>query len=203
MVDLPSGTVTLLFTDIEGSTQLVQRIGPRYRDVLTEYRALLRSVFQAHDGREVDTQGDNFFVAFPRAVDAVIAAVEIQRALAAYPWPDGIIIPTRMGVHTGEPQRGGEGYVGLDVHRVARIAAVAHGGQVLLSEATQVLVAREVPDGVTLRELGQHRLKDLPQPERIFQLSIDGLPAEFPPLMTLDACSTNLPAQPTPFIGRE
>src|SRR5881398_1911825 len=102
MADLPTGTVTLLFTDIEGSTQLLQRLGPRYGDVLAEYRRLLRSVFQAHGGHEVDTQGDSFFIAFPRAVDAVIAAVEIQRAIAAHLWPDDITIPTRMGLHTGE-----------------------------------------------------------------------------------------------------
>src|SRR3954447_5827118 len=116
MADLPTGTVTLLFTDIAGSTQLLQRLGQRYGDVLVEYRALLRSVFQSHDGHEVDTQGDSFFVAFPRAVDAVITAIEIQRALANHAWPEAITIPTRMGLHTGEPQRGGEGYVGLDVH---------------------------------------------------------------------------------------
>src|SRR4051812_37122070 len=111
MHKLPTGTVTLLFTDIEHSTQLLQRLGTRYSDVLAEYRALLRSVFHAHDGHEVDTQGDSFFVAFPRAVDAVSAAVETQRALAAYPWPEGVTMATRMGLHTGEPQRGGEGYV--------------------------------------------------------------------------------------------
>src|SRR4051794_15477035 len=159
MADLPTGTVTLLFTDIEGSTQLLQRLGPRYGDVLAEYRALLRSIFQAHDGREVDTQGDSFFVAFPRALDAVQAAVEIQRALAAHPWPDGITIPTRMGVHTGEPQRGGEGYVGLDVHRAARIGAAGHGGQILLSSATRELIAHDLPEDVSLLDLGEYRLK--------------------------------------------
>src|SRR3954453_13215425 len=114
MADLPTGTVTLLFTDIEGSPQLLQRLGTRYGDVLAEYRALLRSIFQAHDGHEGDTQGDSFFVAFPRPADAILAAVEIQRALAARPWPEGVTILTRMGLHTAEPQLGGEGYVGLD-----------------------------------------------------------------------------------------
>src|SRR3954467_14528220 len=117
MADLPTGTVTLLFTDIEGSTQLLHHLGARYGDVRAEYRALLRSIFQAQDGREVDTQGDSFFVAFPRAVDAVNAAVEIQRALASHPWPDGVTMATRMGLHTGEPERRGADYVGLDVHR--------------------------------------------------------------------------------------
>src|SRR6478672_11564810 len=164
MAELPTGTVTFLFTDIEGSTQLLQRLGPRYGDVLAQYRALLRSGFQVHDGREVDTQGDSFFVAFPRAVDAVQAAIEIQRAIAAHAWPDGITIPTRMGLHTGEPQRGGEGYVGLDVHRAARIGAACHGGQVLLSNATQGIVQHDLPEDVRLRDLGEHRLKDLLHP---------------------------------------
>ncbi|HZG67397.1 MAG TPA: adenylate/guanylate cyclase domain-containing protein, partial [Herpetosiphonaceae bacterium] len=157
-MDLPTGTVALLFTDIESSTQLLQRLGPRYGDVLTEYRALLRSVFQAHHGHEVDTQGDSFFVAFGRALDAVHAAVATQQALAAHTWPEGVTMATRMGLHTGEPQRGSEGYVGLDVHRAARIGAAGHGGQVLLSEATRTLVARDLPDGITLRTLGEHRL---------------------------------------------
>src|SRR3954467_4259820 len=172
MADLPTGTVTLLFTDIEGSTQLLHHLGARYGDVLADYRALLRSIFQAHDGHEVDTQGDSFFVAFPRAVDAVNAAVEIQRALAAHPGPDGVAIPTRMGLHTGEPQRGGEGYVGLDVHRAARIGAAGHGGQVLLSATTRELVTHDLPVGVDLRDLDEHRLEDLEYPEHIFQLVI-------------------------------
>src|SRR3954452_7014473 len=174
MADLPTGTVTLLFTDIVGSTQLLQRLGTRYGDVLAEYRALLRSIFQAHDGREVDTQGDSFFVAFPRAIDAVIAAVEIQRAIARHPWPDGMAIPTRMGLHTGEPQRGGEGYVGLDVHRAARIGAAGHGGQVLLSATTRELVAHDLPEGISFHALGVHRLKDIERPEPIVQLVVAG-----------------------------
>src|SRR3954447_11542682 len=185
MPDLPTGTVTLLFTDIEHSTQLLQRLGVRYGDVLAEYRALLRSVFQAHDGREVDTQGDSFFVAFPRAVDAVIAAIESQRALAGHPWPGAITIPTRMGLHTGEPQRGGEGYVGLDVHRAARIGAAGHGGQVLLSSTTRELVAHDLPADIRLHDLGVHRLKDIEHPERIVQLVLADLPGDFPAIKTL------------------
>src|SRR4051794_32039213 len=203
MADLPTGTVTLLFTDIEHSTQLLQRLGPRYGDVLAEYRALLRSVFQAHDGREVDTQGDSFFVAFPRAVDAVIAAIESQRALAGHPWPGAITIPTRMGLHPGEPQRGGEGYVGLDVHRAARIGAAGHGGQILLSEATRGIVAYDLPEDVTLRDMGEHRLKDLLHPEHIFQVTIADLPHDFPLLISLSTQPNNLPLQLTSFIGRE
>src|SRR3954453_8469471 len=128
MADLPTGTVTLLFTDIEGSPQLLQRLGTRYGDVLVEYRALLRSVFQSHDGHEVDTQGDSFFVAFPRAINAVIAAIEIQRPPPNHAGPEATPTPPRMGLHTGEPQRGGEGYVGLDVHRAARIGGGGRRG---------------------------------------------------------------------------
>src|SRR5687767_5684066 len=129
MAELPTGTVTLLFTDIEGSTQLLQRLGARYGDVLAEYRQLLRSIFQAHGGHEVDTQGDSFFIAFTRALDAVAAAVAIQRALVTHPWPEGVSMATRIGLHTGAPRSGTEGYVGLDVHRAARIGSAGHGGQ--------------------------------------------------------------------------
>src|SRR3954452_21712265 len=158
---------------------------------------LLRAIFQMHDGREVDTQGDSFFVAFPRAVDAVIAAVEIQRALAAHRWPDGVTVPTRMGLYTGGPQRGGEGYVGLDVHRAARIGAAGHGGQVLVSEATRGIVDYDLPTGVHLRDLGLHRLKDLLDPRHIFQVVVPDIPTEFPPLKTLDTHRHNLPLQLT------
>ena len=207
MPDLPTGTVTLLFTDIEGSTQLMQRHGARYGDVLAGYRALLRAIFQAHGGHEVDTQGDSFFVAFGRAVDAVIAATAMQRALATHAWPDELTLTTRMGLHTGEPQRGSEGYVGLDVHRAARIGAAGHGGQVLLSNAIRGLVAHDLPEDVSLRDLGQHRLKDLQHPERIWQLVLAELPSDFPALKTLNArpgaLRANLPIQRDPLIGRE
>src|SRR5262245_24437664 len=164
MPPLPSGTVTFLFTDIEGSTRLLQQQGQRYGSLLTEYRALLRSIFQTHRGQEVDTQGDSFFVAFGRALDAVAAAVAIQRALASHAWPVGVRMATRIGVHTGEPQRQPGGYVGLDVHRAARLMAAGHGGQVLLSQATCGLVLHALPAGVSLRDLGEHRLKDLLDP---------------------------------------
>src|SRR5947209_19468868 len=133
MRELPTGTVTLLFTDIEGSTRLLQQLGNRYDGILTECRQLLRAAFHRWNGYEVDTQGDAFFVAFARATDAVCAAVEMQRALAAHPWPAGATVHVRVGLHTGEPQRSAEGYVGLDVHRAARIMSAGHGGQVLLS----------------------------------------------------------------------
>ena len=203
MPALPSGTVTLLFTDIAGSTQLLRRLGDAYADVLAEHQRLLREVFAAHGGREVDTQGDAFFVAFPRAVDAVQAAVEAQRALVEHPWPEGTVVRVRMGLHTGEPTSIAERYIGVDVHRAARVGAAAHGGQVLLSATTRELVAHDLPAGVALRDLGAHRLKDLAHPEHLYQLVIAGLPAEFPPLATLDARPHNLPVQTTPLVGRE
>ena len=201
--NLPSGTVTLLFTDIEGSTHLLQRLGDSYADVLAECRQLLRATFQEWNGREVDTQGDAFFIAFARATDAVLAAVNVQRALAAHPWPEGVAVRVRMGLHTGEPILTHEGYVGLDVHRAARIMSAGHGGQVLLSQTTANLVEQDLPDDITLRDLGEHHLKDLARPKHLFQLVISGLPDDFPPLKTLDIYPNNLPVQLTPFIGRE
>ena len=186
MADLLSGTVTFLFTDIEGSTRLLHELGDAYAEALAEHRRALRAAFERHGGVEVDTQGDAFFVAFSRASDALEAAGEGQRALATGP------IRVRMGVHTGEPLVTEEGYVGLDVHRAARIAAVGHGGQVLVSQSTRELAG---PDGLV--DLGEHRLKDLTAPERIYQLG----EGEFPPLKSLN--QSNLPEQPTPFVGRE
>ncbi len=198
---LPQGTVTFLFTDIEGSTRLVQELGPRYRDLLERHQALLREAFRA--GVEVGTEGDSFFVAFASATDAVTAAVDGQLALAREPWPDGRRVRVRMGLHTGQANPGADGYVGFDVHRAARIAAAGYGGQILLSESTQALVSRDLPDGVTIRDLGQHRLKDLSVPERIFQLTVRGQESDFPALRTIDSSRTNLPAQLTSFVGRE
>jgi predicted ATPase/class 3 adenylate cyclase/DNA-binding CsgD family transcriptional regulator len=200
---LPTGTVTLLFTDIEGSTQLLQQLGDRYAGVLAEFRHLLRVTIQEWNGHEIDTQGDAFFLAFARATDAVSAAVEVQRALAAHPWPEGVAVRVRMGLHTGEPTLTSEGYVGLDVHRAARIMSAGHGGQVLLSQTTANLVEQDLPDDVTLRDLGEYHLKDLARPKHLFQLVISGLSADFPPLKTLDIYPHNLPVQLTPFIGRE
>ncbi len=202
MRELPTGTVTLLFTDIEGSTRLLQQVGQRYDGILTECRQLLRAAFHRWNGYEVDTQGDAFFVAFARATDAVSAAVEMQRALARHPWPDGATVHVRIGLHTGEPQPSAEGYVGLDVHRAARIMSAGHGGQVLLSQTTRDLVEHDLPAGVSLRDLGAHRLKDLLLPSHLFDLVISGLPADFPPLRTLDT-HHHLPLQPTSLIGRE
>ena len=200
---LPSGTVTFLFTDIEGSTHLLQRLGPAYAQALGQHQARLRAAFAAHEGVVVDTQGDAFFVAFAAAPEAVAAAAEATRALAAYPWPEGATLRVRMGLHTGTPQLVGEHYVGLDVHRAARIVAAGHGGQVLLSPTTRALVEHDLPVGVTLRDLGAHRLKDLQQPERLTQLVLPDLPADFPPLKTLEARPHNLTIQPTPLLGRQ
>jgi predicted ATPase len=186
MNELLTGTVTFLFTDIEGSTKLLHELGDDYADALAEHRRVLREAFDRHGGVEVDTQGDAFFVAFARAKDALAAAAEGQAALESGP------IRVRMGLHTGEPLVTEEGYVGIDVHRAARIAAAGHGGQTVVSQTTFDLAGS---DG--LRALGEHRLKDLSAPERIFQLG-DG---EFPPLKTL--YQTNLPVPATPFLGRE
>jgi predicted ATPase/class 3 adenylate cyclase len=187
MRQLPRGTVTFLFTDIEGSTRLLNELGDEYAAVLAEHRRLLRHAFERHGGVEVDTQGDAFFVAFARAGDALAAAQDAQAALAEEP------IDVRMGIHSGEPILMEEGYVGIDVHRAARICAAAHGGQVVLSERTRVLV-----DGdFDLRDLGLHKLKDLTEPDNLFQLA----GGEFPPLHSLNA--TNLPTQPSLLIGRD
>ncbi|HEX4518948.1 MAG TPA: adenylate/guanylate cyclase domain-containing protein, partial [Gaiellaceae bacterium] len=177
---LPTGTVTMLFTDIEGSTRLLKRLGEGYGDLLAEHRRLLRAAFAEFGGREMDTQGDAFFVVFDRARNGVGAAVAAQRALAAHAWPEGAECRVRMGLHTGEPNVGDEGYHGMGVHRGARICAVAHGGQVLLSNTTRELVEDELPAGVELRDLGERQLKDIDRPERVYQLEIDGLPSEFP-----------------------
>jgi YVTN family beta-propeller protein len=186
MSELPRGTVTFLFTDIEGSTQLLKRLGGGYGDVLADHQRILRAAFAAHGGREVDTQGDSFFVAFQRGKDAVAAAVDAQRDLAAHAWPDGIEVRVRMGLHTGEPRVGEDRYVGLGVHKAARIAAAGHGGQVLLSRTTRELVEDELPAGVTIRGLGERRLKDLDRPEQLSQLEIHGLRSDFGQLKTLD-----------------
>jgi predicted ATPase/class 3 adenylate cyclase len=187
MQELPRGTVTLLFTDIEGSTRLLHELGDRYAAVLAEHRRVLRDAFERHGGVEVDTQGDAFFVAFQRAGDAVACAAEAQDALAASP------VRVRMGIHTGEPAVTDEGYVGIDVHRAARIMGAGHGGQVLVSQTTRDLLE----PGAPLRDLGEHRLKDLSAPQRLYQLG-DG---DFPPVRTL--FRTNLPIQQSPLLGRE
>jgi predicted ATPase/class 3 adenylate cyclase len=203
MAELPTGTVTFLFTDIEGSTWLLQQLGERYASVLLEHRRVLCQAFQTLDGRVVDTQGDALFVAFPRAIDAATAAVTAQRALAAHPWPVDCPVRVRMGLHTGEPTLTGGAYIGLDVHRAARLATAGHGGQILVSQTTRDLVEQALPPETSVRDLGDHRLKDLQQPEHIFQLVTSDLPVDFPPLRTLNTLPNNLPTQLTSFVGRE
>ncbi len=203
MQNLPTGTVTLLFTDIAGSTHLLTQLGECYTQVLAEYRQVLRAAFGQWNGNIVDTQGDAFLVVFARATDAVQSSVSAQRALGSHAFPHGAVVPVRMGLHTGEPQRTAEGYVGLDVHRAARLMSTGHGGQVLLSQTTCSLVEQNLPEGVSLRDLGEHRLKDLGRPMRLFQLVIADLPTDFPPPHTLESFPNNLPVQPTPFLGRE
>jgi len=204
MKSLPTGTVTFLFTDIEGSTALLQRLGDRrYVELLEEHRGLLRDAFAEGHGEEVDTQGDAFLVAFPRARDALATAVAGQQALIRHAWPDGTSLRVRMGLHTGEPVSEAGDYVGLDVHRASRICAAGHGSQILLSDAVSGLAARDLPPGVSLRDLGAHRLKDLREPEHLFQIVHPDLPSDFPPLKSLDARPNNLPLQLTSFIGRD
>jgi predicted ATPase/class 3 adenylate cyclase len=200
--ELPAGTVTFLFSDIEGSTELLKRLGDEYSTVLTDQRRILREIFTHWGGKEVDTQGDSFFISFPGANEAVAAAAEIQSSMAVHTWPNDSEVRLRMGIHTGEPMVVEEGYVGLDVHIGARIAQVGHGGQVLLSEMTTAIIRDELPEYLTLQDLGTHVLKDIPQPEPIHQLVITGLPSEYPPLTSLSAHPNNLPVQLTPFVGR-
>jgi class 3 adenylate cyclase len=186
MAERPQGTVTFLFTDIEGSTELVRRLGERYADLLGEHRRLLRAAFSEHGGWEIDTQGDAFFVAFDRVKDSILAAVAAQRSLAVHNWPSKPAPKIRIGLHTTEPHIWQEGYAGVGVHRANRICAVGHGGQVLLSRSTAGVSADEEIEGVGLLDLGEHRLKGLEHPERIFQLVIDGLESDFPPLDTIE-----------------
>jgi len=181
------GTITFLFTDIEGSTRLVAQLRDVYGDLLEQHRTILRDAAAHHDGEEVDTQGDAFFFSFHRAQDAVLAAADAQRALAAHSWPDGAQVRVRMGIHTGEPGRSVTGYHGLGIVRAARISAAGHGGQVLVSQATRSLVEDEQLPGLEFDDLGEHRLKDLDRPERLFQLTIEGLPHEFPPPRGVDS----------------
>jgi len=199
----PTGTVTFLFTDIEGSTRLLQRLGEGYDDVLERQRELIRQSCDAHGGVEFGTEGDAHFLVFGSAVDAVRAAVDAQRALKGHAWPEGGRVRVRMGLHTGEGRTMGESYVGIDVHRAARIASAGHGGQVLISDTTKTLVEHALPAAVSLRDLGRHRLKDLDHPEYLSQLVVGGLQEEFPTIRSLDARSSNLPVELSTFVGRE
>jgi predicted ATPase/class 3 adenylate cyclase/DNA-binding CsgD family transcriptional regulator len=201
----------MLFSDIEGSTVLLSGLGDRYGEALSAQRALLRAAFSAYGGQEMGTEGDSFFVVFESAGDAVRCCVAAQRALSAHDWPGGVAVRVRMGLHSGEPTRHEDGYIGLDVHRAARIAATAHGGQVVLSEATRLLVESRLPPGASICDLGFHRLKDIEAPERIYQLAADGLQEQFPPLKSLGPPVATVgvtvgvhgfPAVLTSFVGR-
>ena len=199
----PTGTATFFFSDIEGSTRLLQSLGERYSGALTRHHELMRRAFAAHDGRELRLVGDSFFTLFNSAVGAVAASVDAQKALAAEAWPDGAAFRVRIGLHTGEAAVVGGEYVGIDVHRAARIASAAHGGQVLVSGSVRAIVEDALAGDVRLRDLGEHRLKDLSRPEHLYQVEAGGLPTEFPPLNTLDRTPNNLPTQLTSFVGRE
>ncbi|HET6770917.1 MAG TPA: adenylate/guanylate cyclase domain-containing protein, partial [Actinomycetota bacterium] len=198
---LPTGTVTFLFSDIEGSTKLLQKLEDSYLDLLADHARIFRSAIGEAGGIEVSTEGDSFFVVFPSPAAAVEAAARIQRLLTEASFLEPVRV--RMGLHTGEGRLGGENYIGIDVNRAARIAAAGHGGQVLVSDTTRSLVEHSLPDGVTVLDLGEHRLKDLAHPEHLYQLVVEGLQIEFPPPRTLDARPNNLPIQITSFIGRE
>lgn len=206
--DLPTGTVTFVFTDIEGSTKLARELGTdRWADVLAQHARIVRAAAAAHEGVEVRTEGDSFFLAFRSARQAVAFAAEAELGLVAQEWAHGATVRVRIGMHTGENARpgtpeSGADYVGYDVHRAARVAGSGHGGQVLLSSTTRTLVGDELPEGLSLRDLGEHRLKDLSQPDRLYQLAVAGLPGEFAPLRTLSEVPNNLPVQLTSFIGR-
>jgi class 3 adenylate cyclase len=192
MESRPTGTVTFVFTDIEGSTALLKKLGERYGDVLSQHRRIVRDTFGAAGGSEIDTQGDAFFFAFPRAREAVTASVEVQRQHADAEWPDGAAVRVRIGLHTGEPAVGEEGYLGLDVVRAARICTVARGGNVLMSETTRALVGSTLPDGVSVFPLGERHLKGLDEPERVYELEIEAV--------TLQQASAEPPqaAEPAP-----
>ncbi len=200
--ELPTGIVTFMFSDIEGSTRLVQQFGERFAEVLAQHQALMRAALAQHGGREVSTEGDSFFAVFSSPRDAAAAVAAVQRAHAAHSFPYQAVVRVRIGLHTGAGTRGGDNYVGLDVHRGARIAAAAHGGEVLLSEATRALVSDGLPDDLSTRDVGLHRLKDLRSPERLHRLVIEGLPADFPPPRSLGS-TTHLPQAATSFVGRE
>ena len=203
MTALPSGTVTFLFTDIEGSTKLMQQLGDKYVQAQVDHHAILRKAFQSRKGAELRTEGDSFFCVFQSALDACGAAADAQRGFATHKWPAGGAIRVRIGLHTGEAPLVGNEYIGLDVHHAARVAASAHGGQVVISESTRALVEESLPADLKLKDLGVHRLKDLARSERLYQLVGDGLADTFPALRTLDSTPNNLPTQLTSFVGRE
>jgi class 3 adenylate cyclase len=202
-VGLPSGTVTFLFTDVEGSTSLWERAPDGMRTALERHDAILRSSIRAHGGQVFSTGGDGLAAVFARSMDAVVTAAQAQGALTAEAWPADAPVRVRMAVHTGEAiERDGD-YFGPALNRAARLMGMGHGGQVLVSHATEQLVQGSLPSGRDLWDLGEHRLRDLSRPERIFQLRAPGCDEQFPPLRSLDATRTNLPVQLTSFVGRD
>jgi predicted ATPase/class 3 adenylate cyclase len=201
---LPAGTVTMVFTDIEGSTALLQSLGERYAEVLADHNRLIREAFAQHDAFERGSAGDGLYFVFASAREAVQAAVDAQLALAAHPWPEGAAVRDRMGIHTGEPRNAAEGYVGLDVHRAARICAAGHGGQILVSQTTRDLVIEDLKEPLGMVDLGAHRLRSLDGPaQRIYQVTGPGLVRDFPPPRTGDAPRNNIRLEVTSFVGRE
>src|SRR4051794_3072763 len=198
MSPLPTGTVTLLFSDMEGSTRLLLRLGDAYADALTLQRRVLRDAWQAHDGVELGTEGDSFYVAFGTARDALRAAVDGQRRLSEAVWPGGDEGRVRMGLHTGTPGVHGDSYIGMGLHRAARVAATAYGGQVLVTEATAALGRAA---GFDFVDLGHHRLEDIPAPEPLFQVAADGIARSFPPVRSLGS-TTRLPTPASALVGR-
>ncbi len=194
--------MTFLFTDIEGSTRLLQSIGERYPAVLGAHADVVRAALRDHQGVEVNTEGDAFFAVFSSATDGLLAAIDCQRALAAERWPDGLPVKVRMGLHTGVGQLGGDDYVGLDVHRAARIASAAHGGQILTSATTHALSEGAMPEGVTARDLGLHRLKDLDRPERLFEIVVPGSATHFPAPRTVEGPGMEIPTPLSSIVGR-
>ena len=196
MPNLPSGTVTFLFSDIEGSTILLKQLGDeQYAELLATHRRLVREIFGLYHGQEIDTQGDAFFYSFHRAREAVAAAVAVQRAHHEQAWPKGVSVLLRLGLHTGEPAVGEEGYTGLDVVRASRIAAVGRGGQVLLSDTTRAIVSGDLPEGVSIRSLGDQRLKDIDRPEPLHELQIADVPVSPGPMAPSSTADFDLPAE--------
>lgn len=198
-----SGTVTFLFTDIEGSTRLLHRLGEKYENLLREHHRILRATINKFGGIEQDNAGDGFFISFDNAGNAVQSALEIQKIISSHHWDDGIQLRVRMGIHTGEAKKSESGYIGIDVHKASRISAAGHGGQVLLSEATKVLVSNDLPEGVSMIDLGEFRLKDFEKPEKIFQLEITNLQNSFPPLKSHSVNKSNINNKLINLIGRE
>jgi predicted ATPase/class 3 adenylate cyclase len=203
MEAVSGGTVTLVFTDIEGSTRLLEQLGDRYAELIAQHHRIVDSAATRHGGSRVDSAGDGLFISFATARGALSAAIDAQRELAAASWPEGAEVRVRMGVHTGEPLSASTGYVGLDVHRAARICAAGHGGQILVSQAARSLLGSSIPDDAQLRDLGDHRLRGIESAERLFQVVAPGLRTEFPPVRSLDTLPNNLPRQLSSFVGRE